>query len=95
MHYQNNASDNKTVKRARGQATAATRQSRLIDNEDLGDFKYQERATVKGRLAEELRSRGDDRLNHSTNVSDVHLAEKGRLATENADLLYKTDFHGN
>lgn len=65
----------------------------MVDNDDTVDWKTGERATVKGRLAEELRSR-EDRLNHSTNVSEVHLAEKGRPNTENGDLLYKTDFQG-
>ena len=52
-----------------------------------------ERATVRGRLAEELRAR-EDRLN-STNISEVLLAEKGRLPTENGDLMYKTDFQSH
>ena len=48
---------------------------------------------MRGRLAEELRAK-EDRLN-STNISEVLLAEKGRLHTENGDLMYKTDFQGH
>lgn len=86
-----NSQDQKTAKRQRDKAAAVARLSRITDNEETNEWKSGDRTAGKARYADDLKSR-DDGLNNSTNVSEVLQAEKGRLATEQPELLYKTDF---